>query len=422
MRFSCESCKDQLQIADERVRGKRLIVRCRRCGSKIGLADPSLANSAPRLLERSPMPGPMRISLPGPAARPQTDDESTRAMDRDVLERALQASKADEAPQNGAPATQRLHFPGPAVPPEPIEWFAMIRGKQTGPLAPEELRARAHGGEIGPRTYLWREGMDAWQRAVDVPELSELLSLLPSAAARPPPPAPAAALGTSGPLPQQSHARPAAVATPQPAGAANEPIQPPPQKDLPPLVQRSAPMFESAAPLERGPFTVFLGLMALAAAAVALWIVLSPAKVEEPRTLPQAGAAAAPPPVAPPVAPPEAKPPDSQPPPPETPGPAAIGLTADQVHRKLDENKPALQGCVDEALRRDPQLKVGKIHVATTIAPSGAVTAAHIDQRSVDESSLGACLKGATRKILFPQFAGSAFEVDIPIVVTAESP
>ena len=100
------------------------------------------------------------------------------------------------------------------------------------------------------------------------------------------------------------------------------------------------------------------------------------------------------------------------------PGAAAV-LTAEQVHRKLDENKPALQGCVDDALRRDPHLKVGKIHVATTIAPTGEVTAARIDQQSVDESTLGACLKSATRKIVFPQFAGAAFDVDIPIVVTA---
>ena len=97
-------------------------------------------------------------------------------------------------------------------------------------------------------------------------------------------------------------------------------------------------------------------------------------------------------------------------------------LTAEQVHRKLDENKPALQGCVDDALRRDPQLKVGKIHVSTTIAPTGEVTAARIDQRSVDESALGACLKSATKRIVFPQFAGAAFDVDIPIVVTAGEP
>src|SRR5258706_8081407 len=50
MQFSCESCKAQLQIADEKVRGKRLIVRCKRCGAKIAISDPALAKAQPRVI------------------------------------------------------------------------------------------------------------------------------------------------------------------------------------------------------------------------------------------------------------------------------------------------------------------------------------------------------------------------------------
>jgi TonB family protein len=89
------------------------------------------------------------------------------------------------------------------------------------------------------------------------------------------------------------------------------------------------------------------------------------------------------------------------------------------VRKKLDEHKPALQGCVDEALRRDPHLRLGRIHIATTIAPSGQVTSARIDRRAVDQAPLGACLRKATRKIAFPPFSGQPFDVDIPIVVSA---
>ena len=105
----------------------------------------------------------------------------------------------------------------------------------------------------------------------------------------------------------------------------------------------------------------------------------------------------------------------------EAPAPegASDGLTADDVRKKLDENKGALQGCIDDALRRDPNLRVGKILIATTIAPSGVVTAAKIDKRTVDESLLGSCLKRATRRIVFPPFSGDSFEVDIPIVVNS---
>src|SRR3954464_7261945 len=101
MQFACESCKTQLQIADEKVRGKRLVVRCKRCGAKIAISDPLLTGSqAPRLVASAPPPSrppstpqPIQpVSRPAPA-RHDTDTESTRAMASDVLEKALQASK-----------------------------------------------------------------------------------------------------------------------------------------------------------------------------------------------------------------------------------------------------------------------------------------------------------------------------------------
>ncbi len=108
MQFSCESCKTNLQIADEKVRGKRLVVRCKRCGAKISISDPALAahKSAPAPAaspagEKKPTPGEVDHSPR------HSDTESTRAMDSDVLEKALQASKRDEPlvldTANGAP-------------------------------------------------------------------------------------------------------------------------------------------------------------------------------------------------------------------------------------------------------------------------------------------------------------------------------
>src|SRR5438270_6406450 len=120
MQFTCESCKTVLQIADEKVRGKRLVVRCKRCGAKITISDPALAHSHPR-------------SAPAAAARPpapakatpgemdhhprDSDTESTRAMDSDLLEKAVQASRRDEPmaldagngdPARAAPAPARM--------------------------------------------------------------------------------------------------------------------------------------------------------------------------------------------------------------------------------------------------------------------------------------------------------------------------
>src|SRR5438105_3165325 len=119
---------------------------------------------------RSRAPPPSSAPLRDPAS----DTESTRAMDSDVLEKALRASRADDTVQNGSPPTQRFAAPPPAVPPDPAVWFAMLQGKQTGPLTRTDLEVRADDGELGPRTYVWCEGMDSWQRAKDVLELAPL--------------------------------------------------------------------------------------------------------------------------------------------------------------------------------------------------------------------------------------------------------
>ena len=474
MQFSCESCKAQLQLADERLRGKRLIVRCRRCGAKIALADPAISKSPPRLISGPPGPAaavaPAAAAPPRPEAQPKSDVEITRAMESDVLERALQASAADGASRNGAMAAQEpaAGAQEQAAPPpaDGAIWFAMLHGKQTGPLTRAELDVRADEGEVGPRTYLWREGMDSWQRAKDVPELASMFPQFPGAPPSgaslatpppqtPPPPRPTAEGAQAGAEraqePQQGRVPDAVLAAERAKadqvardlfasgehsisqknaldlarwatdelGGKREPELP----RIPPPVVAPTPMFEGAAASRgKGAVVIFLGLALLAATAVVLFILLgsAPDHGDEPARAPQAEPQTPPPPRAPePKAAeprPEAKPDEAVPQPPAAP---AAGLTAEQVRRKLDEGKPALQACIDDALRRDPRLRVGKIHVATTISPSGQVTAARIDNRAVDESPLGTCLKRATKKIAFPAFAGSAFDVDIPIVVSA---
>jgi hypothetical protein len=347
-----------------------------------------------------------------------------------------------------------------------------------------ELRARIDEGAVGPRTYLWRDGMEAWQRAKDLPELQGAFPQLPHAPKPPPsappkPPlrefsapsyvapvaaAPAAAVPerpkpskpAASSLPaKEAKERPSSDALPfgdivpkeegtvgelftpdalqTPADLANwaaAELEKKPAAPRPRATPASSPrMFEGAAPANsRAPF-VLLAIGILAAAALALWFVYgggwdavrSSLQNSEQGKAPQPPAG--PPAPAKPEAPPrkaEAKaPPKTEAKPKELPEPLATGLSADQVRKKLDENKPALQGCIDEALRRDPNLRVGKIHIATSIAPSGQVTQARIDKGTVEQSPLGACLRRATRKISFPAFSGDAFDVDIPIVVTA---
>jgi predicted Zn finger-like uncharacterized protein len=440
VQFSCDSCKTQLQIADEKVRGKRLVVRCRRCGAKITIADPALAGK----LTKPSQPRPSKPAVPAsqdeasgwspktvaePAApasaappRRTTDSENTLAIDSAMLERALLASKEED------PELQSTRAPAPdvATPADPPLWFAMLQGKQEGPLSRGDIEDRVANGEVGPRTYLWKEGMDAWQRAKEVPELSSLFPpppeeppLPPQAAAPEEEPARETAESAFTPAPADANADLASWANSDLAHKTNPGVQTPPQPvaPAPQRVRSSTPMFESTAPpRSRGAFGIVV-LAIVAAVVVGGLLFFRPdrgqhAQAAAPDVAADAATAEAPPAAvdagiveaAPAV---------------ETTPRAAAGLTADQVRKKLDDHKPALQTCVDEALKRDPKLRAGKIHVVATIAPSGQVTAVKIDKRAIDEAPLGACLKRTTRKIAFPSFAGDPFDVDIPIVVTA---
>jgi predicted Zn finger-like uncharacterized protein len=439
MQFSCDSCKALLQISDEKLRGKRLVVKCKRCGSRIQIADPALRT--PNRVEPI-MATPRSVStVAGVPTAPDTDTESTRAIDTDLLARALRQSKEDGAP----PGARQQGGDQPS-------WFALIANKQEGPLSRAELALKTAQGVIGPRTYLWKEGMADWIRAKDVPEAASFFAEPPPPARQPTPagmapaanatpvqtrpanqnmpaqgfPAPEATPGKSQPVLQDRFHR-GEAATPEPAERSeansssdlaqwassnldregeNEPLvakpaseqrtDPRPRTDAakPDPTNRTWPWILAA---------VFIVLIALAVAGAVMFMGRDSGTTQ-------------PPPVA------DQKP--EQPPPPkplpETPRVQTTGLSADQVKRKLDENKGTLQKCVDDAVKYSPNLKVGRIHISTTIAPTGQVTSAKIDKKTVDESALGTCLKIATRRIAFPPFTGDPFMVDIPIMVNSE--
>ncbi|MCV9942968.1 MULTISPECIES: RDD family protein [unclassified Rhizobium] len=52
------------------------------------------------------------------------------------------------------------------------EWYYAVEQNQKGPVGEDELRELIESGQITSETYLWHEGMDAWQRATEHPEFA----------------------------------------------------------------------------------------------------------------------------------------------------------------------------------------------------------------------------------------------------------
>lgn len=72
--------------------------------------------------------------------------------------------------------------PAPAGPPPlpgAAAWFVGIGGKQEGPFDAAAFASATASGRITRETLVWKQGMAAWQKAADVPELAGMFAALP---------------------------------------------------------------------------------------------------------------------------------------------------------------------------------------------------------------------------------------------------
>lgn len=249
MKFLCDNCKAKYQIADDKVAGKTVRMKCRKCGHLIeiraSVTETSVATGVPPeavVSERPPPASPARPSAPKPsapsagakkpvapsastprpsaaAARPAPSAGTTkpsaglapRPAGGGGLASAFSKAVTDEKqPRVEDPSTTRaLDMSSPA---STEEWYVGINGVPVGPIRVAELRAKAATGAITEDSLVWREGFEEW---VPLRTFSELVALLrpdrPSYA-----PAPtSAARGTSLSNPSQpTSARPASQRPP----------------------------------------------------------------------------------------------------------------------------------------------------------------------------------------------------------------
>ena len=96
----------------------------------------------------------------------------------------------------------------------------------------------------------------------------------------------------------------------------------------------------------------------------------------------------------------------------------AGGLDDASAARVVSSSQPAFQSCIEGGLRRNPNLKVGKIVMHVTVARSGTVKGATIEPRQHENSDWGGCLQQRAKRMVFPPFEGDdEAEIEVPLVV-----
>jgi hypothetical protein len=81
-------------------------------------------------------------------------------------------------------------------------------------------------------------------------------------------------------------------------------------------------------------------------------------------------------------------------------------------------SQQAFQGCIEEALKRTPNMKVGKITLTVHVGSSGTVIRTELEPAQHGMSDWGKCLRDRAKRMVFPAFSGDEeAAVQIPLVV-----
>jgi predicted Zn finger-like uncharacterized protein len=126
MKISCQSCQSKYNVADEKVQGKIVKIRCRKCGATI------VVNAS----------GGVSTNGSGPALAP-----------------TAQASTAARADAAAHPAAS-----GDAA----TEWHVSVADNDQRTMSLADLVTAYNAGTIAQDTFIWTEGMDDWKPLSEV--------------------------------------------------------------------------------------------------------------------------------------------------------------------------------------------------------------------------------------------------------------
>ncbi len=162
MKITCQACGAKYTIADDKVRGRKVKIRCKGCSAPI------------------------------------------------VVDAAQQQAQADATPADTGASdlgSEALDTAGQSVPPPADGWSVNLSDTDQRTMTTEEIVAGFKSGLVTPDAFVWKEGMGDWAPVLECAELKPLLEAAKPAAT---PAAPAVT----------PFAAPAAVAAAAPAAAA----------------------------------------------------------------------------------------------------------------------------------------------------------------------------------------------------------
>jgi predicted Zn finger-like uncharacterized protein len=214
MKFVCDRCQTKYSIADERVRGKILKVKCKSCANVITVRE-----------ARRPSAGYAPLSATG-----HDSERTVLAPNPGMLAEAMMTAPPAPARQTGA-------HPIPTAPPvdDGLAWYMALSGERSGPFSRKQLVDKLIVLPKNADLHVWNEALGAWKPPFDVPAVAN--DLLTRRKAPPPLPPGAPRRGTPSPPPPVGAQAHAAKPAGRPTGsmpAVGSPLHPGGGLKLPP--------------------------------------------------------------------------------------------------------------------------------------------------------------------------------------------
>ncbi len=244
MKFLCEKCKAKYQIPDEKIAGRTLRMKCRKCdfliviredrpaaeqsqsggAQSVGATGSGNVRGAQMPRRRRSAPNMQAVGAQGrfaPGAAAGGAGPGAGGRQGPVKQGPAQQGTAQQGTaQRGASGSalgagfrqqvSTAAAPEPRKPPAAL-WHVAINDVPVGPIEREELARKIGTGAVTEDSLVWREGFDDWR---PLGEVAELGTLIQQRRLRAPPPTPSLSPGVraSQTASYTSRDRPAAVA------------------------------------------------------------------------------------------------------------------------------------------------------------------------------------------------------------------
>jgi len=179
MKFVCERCHTKYSIADEKVRGKVLKVRCKTCENVITVRETGATIDD------------AGSGVPKEAAQTRSGMLDARTGDSAAVAASPAARRAHPEPARRSaphlPAAALVDPHGPAVAPprrptprpmpslsvdDGVEWYLAVDGAQTGPFRRPVLIDKILAVPPGGDVHVWNANLGDWKPPKDVPDVS----------------------------------------------------------------------------------------------------------------------------------------------------------------------------------------------------------------------------------------------------------